>query len=183
MNKFNSFKNDLQGIVDWLKAEFKSISAGVATPSILDSVNVESYGSHMPIMHVAGITVEDPKTLKIVPFDKSQNKNIETAIREADLGLSLIVDGECVRAIFPQLTAETRAKYVKIAKEKLEDARIKVRQARQEVMDEIDNAKKNGEIGEDDQHKKREVVQAAVSETNSSLEHIFEQKEKAITTV
>jgi ribosome recycling factor len=183
MNKFNSFKNDLQQVVDWLKAEFKTISAGVATPSILDSVNVESYGSYMPFMHAASVTVEDPKTLKIVAFDKSQLKNIETAIRDADLGLSILVDSEAVRAIFPQLTSETRAKFVKIAKEKLEDARIKVRQARQEVMDEIDAAKKEGEISEDDQHKKREAVQLQVTATNQELETLFEHKEKAIITV
>lgn len=183
MNKFNSFKNDLQNVVDWLKSEFKTISAGVATPSILDSVNVESYGSYMPIMHVASITVEDPKTLKVMAFDKSQLKSIETAIREADLGLSLIVDGECVRAIFPQLTTETRAKFVKLAKERLEDARIKVRQLRQDVMDEIDTAKKEGSISEDDQHKKREAAQASVQEANTALENMFEQKEKSITTV
>jgi ribosome recycling factor len=183
MNKFNSFKNDLQNIVEWLKSEFKTISAGIATPSILDSVQVESYGMYMPVAHTATITVEDPKTLKIVAFDKSQVKNIETAIRDADLGLSLIVDGESVRAIFPQLTSETRAKFVKIAKERLEDARIKVRQLRQDVMDEIDNAKKEGELSEDDQHKKRDVAQAAVGETNQTLESLFEQKEKAITTI
>lgn len=183
MNRFNNIKTDLQEVVDWLKAEFKTVSAGVATPSILDSVQVESYGSYMPVMHVASITTEDAKTLKIVAFDKSQLKNIETAIRDADLGLSLIVDGECVRAIFPQLTSETRAKYVKIAKEKLEEARIRVRKVRGEAMDEIDEAKKAGEIGEDDQHKKREAVQKLVEETNNQLETLFEQKESAIMTV
>lgn len=183
MNKFNNIKTDLQEVVDWLKAEFKTVSAGVATPSILDSVQVESYGSYMPVMHAASITTEDAKTLKIVAFDKSQLKNIEMAIRSADLGLSLIVDGECVRVIFPQLTSETRAKYVKIAKEKLEEARIRVRKVRGEAMDEIDEAKKAGEVGEDDQHKKREAVQKSVEETNSQLEGLFEQKESAIMTV
>jgi ribosome recycling factor len=136
----------------------------------------------MQLTHVASITL-DGNSLKVAPWDKSQLKGIEEAIREADLGLSLIVESDGIRAVFPQLTSETRAKYVKIAKEKLEDARIKVRQMRNDVMDELETAKKNGEMGEDDLKKKKDEAQKNVDTINSELENMFKAKESAILTV
>ena len=127
MQKYNNFQKELNEVVEWLKKEFKQISAGVATPAILDSVNVEVYGNYMNITHVASIILADAKSLKVSPFDKSQTKAVEQAIRDADLGVSLVGESDGIRVIFPQLTTETRAKFVKQAKEKLEDARIKIR--------------------------------------------------------
>lgn len=182
MEKFNTFQNDLKEVISWLQKEMKSISAGGVNPAVLDSVMVESYGSHMQVMHLAAIGI-DGNSLKVSPFDKNQNKAIEQAIRDADLGVSLVTESDGVRVIFPQLTTETRTKFVKIAKEKLEDARIKVRQLRSDVNSDLDAMKIAGEISEDDNKKKKADVQENVDKTNSELEAIFKHKEAAILSV
>ncbi len=179
MEKFNNFEKNLKEVVVWLQKEFKQISAGVANPAVLDSVNVESYGSFMPIAHLATIAL-DGNNLKVVPFDKSQVKAVEQAIRDADLGVSLITESDGVRVVFPQLTSETRTKFVKLAKEKFEDARIKVRQERGDVNSDLDAEKIAGNMSEDDNKKKKEQVQKIVDSINAELESMFRQKENAI---
>lgn len=179
MNNFNSLDKNLKEVSLWLQKEFKQISAGVANPAVLDSVMVESYGSFMQIAHLASIAL-DANNLKVTPFDKSQTKAIEQAIRDADLGLSLITESDGVRVIFPQLTTETRAKYVKLAKEKLEDARIKVRQFRSDVNSDLDAEKIAGNMSEDDNKKKKDQVQKNVDAINLELEAMFKNKETAI---
>jgi ribosome recycling factor len=174
MNKFNNLQADLDSSIDWYRSELKTISAGVATPVILDNVKVESYGSYMALSHVATVTIEDSKTLRIVAFDKSQNKVIEQAVRDAELGLSILSDSDCVRAIFPALTTETRERYAKLAKAKMEEARIKVRGLRSEAMDDL------VDLSEDDKNKKKEQVQKMIDSTNQIIESLFGQKEESI---
>ncbi len=128
----------------------------------------------MPIKNVAAISVEDPKTLRIAPWDKNQIKDIEAAINNANLGLSVLSDGDGVRAIFPMLTTETRAKLAKVLKEKLEDARITVRKERQNEIDKLDG------LPEDEVKRGKEDIQKCVDEANASLEAIFEKKETEV---
>ncbi len=182
MEKFNNLQKSLKEIVEWMQKEMKSISAGGVNPAVLDSVMVESYGSFMQVMHLAAIAI-DGNSLKVSPFDKSQTKAVEQAIRDADLGVSLVTESDGVRVIFPQLTTETRTKFVKVAKEKLEDARIKVRQIRNDVNSDLDAMKIAGEMGEDDVKRKKDQVQETVDKTNSELEGIFKHKETAILSV
>lgn len=169
-----NFKNELKKIEEWLSKELTQLQTGRATPMVLDSVMVDSYGSKMPIKNVAAITLEDPKTLRIAPWDKTQIRSIEQAIQEANLGLSVLSDSDGVRAIFPMLTTETRAKLVKVVKEKLEDARISVRKIR---ADEIDNTK---DMPEDEAHRAKDEIQKAVDEANKNLEAIFTKKENEV---
>lgn len=166
-----NFKIELKKVEEWLSKEYGGVHTGRATPMILDSISVESYGSYMPIKNIASVSIEDPKTLRIAPWDKSQIKGIETAINAANLGLSIVSDSDGVRAIFPMLTTENRAKLVKILKEKLEDARISVRQERQAEIE------KTSELPEDDQKRAKEDIQKCVDEANSNLEAIFAKKE------
>ncbi len=169
-----NFKQELKKVEDWLKNEFGSVHTGRATPMILDSVNIESYGSYQPIKNVASVTVEDPKTLRIAPWDKAHIREIEKAIQAANLGLSVLSDSDGVRAIFPMLTTETRQKLVKVLKDKLEDARISVRKARQEEMDLLDD------LTEDEQKRGKDDIQKCVDESNSNLEAIFAKKETEV---
>jgi ribosome recycling factor len=182
MQKFNNFQKIMSEVVVWLQKEFKQISGGTANPAVLDSVNVEAYGSYMAIAHVAAITM-DANNLKVSPFDKSQVKAVEQAIRDADLGVSLITESDGVRVIFPALTTETRAKFVKLAKEKLEEARIKVRQERNDVNSDLDAEKIAGNMSEDDCKKKKDQVQKIVDATNAELEAMYKTKEVALTKV
>lgn len=166
-----NFKIELKKIEEWLSKEYSQVHTGRATPIVLDSIMVESYGSYMPIKNVAGVTIEDPKTLRIAPWDKNQIKGIENAINIANLGLSVVSDSDGVRVIFPMLTTENRSKLVKVLKEKLEDARISVRKERQA---EIDNLV---DLPEDDAKRGKEDIQKAVDESNNNLEIIFNKKE------
>lgn len=170
----NNFKLELKKIEEWLSREYSSVHTGKATPMVLDSIMVESYGSRMPIKNVAGITIEDSKTLRIAPWDKNQIKDIESAISEADLGLSVMSDSDGVRVIFPMLTTENRTKLAKILKERLEDARISVRKERGNEMDKVED------LPEDDKKRAKEDIQKCVDETNSNLEAIFAKKETDI---
>lgn len=166
-----NFKIELKKIEEWLSKEYSQVHTGRATPIVLDSIMVESYGSYMPIKNVAGVTIEDTKTLRVAPWDKNQIKGIESAINASNLGLSVVSDSDGVRVIFPMLTTENRAKLVKVLKEKLEDARISVRKERQIEIDKI------GDLPEDDEKRAKEDIQKAVDESNANLEVIFNKKE------
>ncbi|MFA6392543.1 MAG: ribosome-recycling factor [Candidatus Paceibacterota bacterium] len=166
-----SFKTQLKTVEEWLGKEYGSVHTGRATPMILDSINVESYGTYMPIKNVASVSIEDSKTLRIAPWDKSQIKGIESAIQAANLGLSVVSDSDGVRAIFPMLTTENRSKLVKILKEKLEDARISVRKERQTEID------TTNELPEDEAKRAKDDIQKCVDEANQNLEAIFAKKE------
>lgn len=166
-----NFKVELKKIEEWLSKEYASVHTGKATPMVLDSIMVESYGSRMPIKNVASISIEDAKTLRIAPWDKGQIRDIESAIMEANLGLSVVSDSDGVRAIFPMLTTENRTKLAKILKEKLEDGRISVRKARQEEMDILTD------MSEDEVKRAKDEIQKCVDEANKNLEAIFAKKE------
>ena len=170
----SNFKAELKKAEEWLSREYSQVHTGRATPMILDSIMVDSYGQMMPIKNVAAVSVEDPKTLRIAPWDKSAIKEIEKAIQSANLGLSVVSDGEGVRAIFPMLTTENRQKLVKVLKDKLEDGRITVRKARQEAMDTLD------EMSEDDAKRAKDDIQKCVDEANKNLEGIFAKKETEV---
>lgn len=166
-----NFKIELKKVEEWLSKEYSQIHTGRATPLVLDGVSVESYGSKMPIKNVAGITIEDPKTLRIAPWDKNQIKEIENAINASNLGLSVVSDSDGVRVIFPMLTTENRTKLVKILKEKLEDARISVRKERQNEIDKL------ADLSEDEKKRGKDEIQKYVDEGNNNLESIFAKKE------
>jgi ribosome recycling factor len=167
----------LKEVTDWLQKEYSGIRTGQASPMLLDNVKVESYGSFMPINQVGSVNIEDARTLRISVWDKSAVSAIEKAIREADLGISTASDSDGVRVIFPELTADRRTQLMKLAKTKLEDARISVRGVRDEVMKAIDKLQKDGEIGEDEKFTQKEKVQSQVDATNRALEALFTQKE------
>ena len=115
---FSNLKLNLKKAEEFLNKEYQQLNAGRAAPSVLDGVSVESYGAYQPIKNVASVVIEDPKTLRINPWDKTQLKGIEKAIMAANLGLSVATDDQGIRVIFPQLTTESRTSLGKILKEK-----------------------------------------------------------------
>jgi len=167
-------------ITDWLKSEYRSIQTGRATPQVLDLVHIDMYGSRTPLAHAAGITIEDPRTIRVAPWDKSIVGQMEKAINDADLGLSVSSDAEGLRVHFPSLTTETRTKLVKLLKDRLEDARVRVRALREETNKAIDADGKEGLFGEDDQRKYRDDLQKIVDSANLELEDLFHKKEKEV---
>lgn len=170
----------LEKAIEFFKGECKSLQTGRAVPSVLDHVQIEQYGSRMQIAHVATISLEDARTLRVAPWEKSVIKDIERAINEADIGVSVSSDDAGLRVHFPALTGETRQRLVKILKDRLEEARIRVRGGREEANKSIEKFAKEGEFGEDDKRKYKEEVQAAVDKANATLEDLFAQKEKEV---
>jgi ribosome recycling factor len=167
----------LKEVTEWLQKEYAGIRSGQASPMLLDSIKVESYGSFVGLNQVGSVNVEDARTLRISVWDKGAIAAIERAIRDADLGVSTVTDSSGVRVIFPELTTERRAQLLKLAKSKLEDSRISVRSVRDEIMKLLDKQHKDGDIGEDDKFSMKEKVQKQVDDTNRALESIFSAKE------
>lgn len=176
MYDLNPFKQEAKQAEEWLNKEYSQIHTGRAAPALLDGVNVEAYGSFQPLKNVASTTIEDPKTLRVVPWDKGQIKDIEKALHAADLGFSVAVDDSGIRVIIPALTTETRQKLAKIAKERLEDARITVRKARETILSSL----KDQKLPEDAIRNAKEDVQALIDAANNELEALYKKKETEI---
>ncbi len=170
----------LKEITDWLEREFAAVRTGRATPALLDSVRVEAYGSYLPLNQVGSVSVEDARTIRIAPWDATLIVALERALREADLGVSVMTDSAGVRVVFPELTSERRTQLKKIAKSKLEDARIAVRGARDEAQKDLERRFKEGGMGEDDKFTEKETIQKQVEETNRTLEVLYEKKESEL---
>lgn len=177
---FSNFKIALKKVEEFLGKEYGQLNIGRASPMVLDSINVESYGSSMPLKNIASVSIEDPRTLRVSPWDKTQIKGIEKAIMAANLGLSVAVDDSGIRVIFPQLTTESRQSLVKVLKEKLEESRIAIRREREEVVGDIETKQKEGKMTEDEKFRAKEELQKIVTEANDKLEELFERKEKEI---
>lgn len=177
---FTNFKNEIKSIEEWLVKEYISLHTGRATPSVLDGVSVENYGSKQSISHVASIGIEDARTLRVNPWDKSVIKEIEKAINASSLGLSVSVDDEGVRVAFPELTIERKEALIKVVKSKLEDARVSVRSERENAVSDIERKEKDKEISEDDKFSLKEELQKMVNEANNKLEEISMRKEQDI---
>ncbi len=180
---FTKIQKSFQEVEDYLKQEYLQISTGRANPALLDAVFVESYGTKQAIKNIASINTEDPRTMKISPWDKSQIPLIEKALYDSKLPFSVSVDETGVRVSIPQLTEESKKSLLKLLKEKLEAARVKVRNIRQEGMHAIEAGEKNGDYAEDDMHRFKEELQKMVDEANKKLDTLYQQKEEAVMSV
>jgi ribosome recycling factor len=177
---FSKFKKNVSGGEEWLKKEYSSLRTGQANPALLDAVKVDSYGAPVPLSQVGSITTEGARTLRITPWDAAQIKDIEKAIIVASLGVSVIIDDKGLRVNVPDLTAERRTQIVKIAKEKLEDARRTMRAHRDEVMKDLQAKEKTGGLGKDDAFRFKTEAQKIIDDSNKKMEEIYARKEKEI---
>lgn len=177
---FSLLKQKIKDVEDWLSKELASVRTGRATPAILDSVKVESYGAKVPINHVADCLTENAKTIRITPWDKTQIKEIERALNSADLGVSLSIDVEGLRIVFPELTGERRVALVKILKGKHEEARTSLRRTRDDIWKDIQEKEKSGEISKDQKFRLKDDMQKMVDEASKALDEMVERKEKEI---
>ena len=178
--QFNSFKEKLAGVSEWLAKELSAVTTGRASIALLDGIRAESYGSMMPINQLANMSVEDARTIRIVPWAADTLSSIDRALREANLGFSVSGDDKGIRVVFPELTGETREKYAKVVGKKLEEARISVRALREEVWTDIQKQEKDGGMSEDDKFKAKENMEAMVKDANEKLEATAKKKEEDI---
>jgi ribosome recycling factor len=177
---FSALKQAISETEARLGRELGSIRTGRASPSLLDGVRVEAYGAQMPIQQVGAVSMEDPRTIRVVPYDRTQVRALEKAIVDADLGVSVSSDDAGVRVSFPALTTERRAELVKMARGRLEDARIALRGARDDVWSDIQKATREGDIPEDDKFRLKDEMQKMIDEANRRLEETTTRKEGEI---
>jgi ribosome recycling factor len=177
---FSAFKGELKKVEEFLTKEYSQLNVGRASPSVLDGITVEAYGARVPLKNTASISIEDPKTLRVAPWDKTQIKDIEKAIIASNLGLSVATDEAGIRVIFPQLTTESREKLVKVLREKLEEARITVRRERETIWKDVENKQKESKLTEDEKFRAKDDLQKVIDEVNKNLEAHFEKKQKEV---
>ena len=176
-------KKDLDAAAEWLQLEASAIRTGRANPDMVSDIIVDYMGSPLRIKEVAAISTPDARSIAIQPWDKSALAAIEKAIRESSLQLAPVVDGTAVRLTVPSLTQERRLEYIKLLGTKTEEARIRVRQIREDILKKVQNAVKEKTAREDDVHRAKEQLQKMVDEYNRKLDDIFKKKETELMSV
>ncbi len=166
--------------IEFLVSELSNIHTGRASVSMVDDLLVTAYGSKQQLKQVANITIPEARQILIQPWDKGIVGQIESAIRDSDMGFNPVNTGDVVRINIPELTEDRRRDYVKIAKEKAEEARVGIRNARTEAWNAIKKAKTDGEISEDDMYRGEAEIQKQVDSYNKKVEEILVQKEKEL---
>lgn len=163
-----------------LKEDLNTVRAGRANPALLDKVVVEYYGSPTPLKNLANISVPDPRTLMVAPFDPSVIGEIEKAINIANIGINPSNDGKAIRLVIPQVTEERRKELTKTVKKMGEDSKVAVRNLRRDANDHLKKMEKAHEITEDELKKALDDIQKAIEKTVKEIDDIVANKEKEI---
>lgn len=183
MNPVQLYKDQFEENIAYLRKDISSLRTGRATPAIVEDVQVEAYGTNQAVKALASISVQDAKTIVVEPWDKSVLQAIEVAIRNSSLGISPVNDGKLIRVSLPELTHDRRQELIKVLAQKLEAARIAIRQTREEVKKAIDEGEDDGQITEDEKFAYQEELDREVKNYNEKIKQIGEDKEKEITTI
>ena len=173
-------KNKMDKVIENLESRYTQIRAGRANPNILHGVMVDYYGAPTPIQSLATISIPEARVLAIKPFDRNSLKEIEKAIYEANLGIAPTNNGEVIMLTIPELTGETRREYVKQASTMAEEARIALRNIRQ---DENNKVKKDEELREDERDMCLEIIQELIDKYSKIVDEKFKEKETELTSI
>ena len=174
-----ALKQQIKETEEWLSRELGGVRTGRATPTLLDGVKPEAYGVRTPLRELANISVEDARTLRIIPWDASLTRVIEKGITDADLGVGVATDDQGLRVSFPELTSERRTQLMKIAGEECEQARTTLRSHRTEAIKEIEALEKDG-MSKDQAKRDRDEVQKLIDAGNDALAALLKKKETEI---
>ena len=159
------------------KEDFAAIRTGRAHPAMFNKIVADYYGAMTPINQLASFSVPEPRMAVVTPFDKSALRNIEQAIRDSDLGVNPSNDGNIIRVVFPELTEERRREYIKVAKNKAEDAKISIRSIRRKAKEAIDKAIKDGDIGEDEGRRAEKELDDTTAKYVAQVDELLKHKE------
>ena len=170
-------KRGMEKSLDSLNLAFKKIRTGRANPSLLDGVKVNYYETLTPLSQLANLSVEDAKTISIIPWEKSAVKEIEKAILESDLGLNPTTSGDTIRVKLPDLTEETRKEFIKKARAEAESAKISIRNSRRDGNSQLKEFLKEKEISQDEERKGEEEIQKLTDLYISKIEEALTLKE------
>ena len=173
----------MQAAVDALTREFATVRTGRANASLLDSIRVEAYGNLTPINQVASVSVPDPRTIVIQPWDASQLKEIEKSIVKSDLGITPSNDGKVIRLTMPTLTEERRKQLAKSVGKFAEDARVAIRNVRREANDKLKALAKDKKVSEDEERRGHDQIQKTTDRFTAKIEELTKKKEHEVLTV
>lgn len=176
-------KRRMQGAIAVLKQELGGLRTGRASASLVEPVQVEAYGTHMPLNQVATVSVPEPRMLSVQVWDKSMVSAVEKAIMGANLGLTPSTEGQVMRLRIPELTQDRRKDLVKVAHKYAEAARVAVRHVRRDGMEVLKKLEKDTEIGKDEQERLSADVQKATDQHIGEIDQLLGAKEKEILTV
>ncbi len=179
-DSFKEAEGKMTKCVEATRSEFAAIRTGRATPALLDRIQVEAYGTSVPLKQVATVSAPDPRSLTIVAFDRNTVGDIRKAIEKSDLGLSPNVDGGSIRLAIPSLNEERRKDLVKIVKKKGEDGKIAVRNVRHKVHDDLRTQLKDHDITEDDNKRMQDQLQKMTDRFIKEIDQLVTAKEKEI---
>jgi ribosome recycling factor len=160
--------------------ELSTIRTGRASAALLDRINVDYYGQPTPLRQLATLNVPEPRLLTVQPFDPSSVKAIERAIQESDLGLTPANDGKIIRLPIPQLTEERRKELVKVVRHLAEEGRVAVRNVRRDVMHDLKELVKSGEVGDDEEHRAEDSAQKTTDDHTKRIDDLLKHKEEEI---
>lgn len=177
---YTKTKEHMKKSIEVTKNEFMSIRTGRASPSLLDNIKVEYFGSLMPINQVASVNIPEPRLIVIQPWDKSILETITKAIYKSNLGLTPVSDGHVIRISIPALTTERRKELDKIVKKKAEEGKVAVRNIRRDANCQVKNLKDKKEISEDEAKKAEDKIQEITDEAIKEIDKILAAKEKEI---
>ncbi len=180
MSTTKEFKERSEKSISVLKQELNTVRAGRANAALLDQITVEYYGTPTPLKNLSNISVPDPRTLMITPFDPSNIQAVEKAIMTSNLGINPSNDGKNIRLVIPPVTEERRVELTKLIKKMGEDSKVAVRNIRRDIMDDIKRREKDGEISEDEQKMEQEEIQKLTDEKIKLIDEIVEEKNKEL---
>ena len=167
----------MEKAVSVARDDFSSIRTGRANPSMFAKIVVDYYGSPTPVNQLASFHVADARMLTLTPYDKGALVGIEKAIRESDLGVNPTNDGNIIRVVFPQLTEERRKDFIKVARQKAEDAKVSVRSIRRHAKDGLDRLVKDSEVGEDDARRGEKHLEEVTHRHVAAIDDLLRHKE------
>jgi ribosome recycling factor len=159
------------------REDFATIRTGRATPQMFSKVLVDYYGAPTPINQLASFQTPEARMILISPFDKGSMHNIEKAIRDSDLGVNPVDDGQIIRVVLPVLTEERRKEYIKMARHKAEEARVSIRNVRRHTKDHLEKLNKDGEAGEDDVRRAEKTLEELTGKHVALVDDILKHKE------
>jgi ribosome recycling factor len=176
-------EKDMNLKIDKLKSEFNSLRTGRANPQLLDNVYIEYYGSRVPLKQIAAISVPDPRTLEIKPWDKGAIDVIENELKKVDLGSMPQRQGDVIRVNLPSMNEEQRKKLVKVVAQISEDIKVEVRNVRRDYIEKIKKAQKTSEISEDDAKRHEATIQKLTDKYIGFIDSLAQSKEKELLTI
>ncbi len=176
----NDVKSRMQKSVETVEREFMQIRTGRASPALVETLNIEAYGSSMHLNQLATVSISDAKTIIIQPWDKSIIQNIEKGILKANIGVTPVNDGNIIRIVFPPLTEERRKELVKIVHRIAEEGRVAIRNVRRDANERLKKAEKEKIISEDDEHKAFDIIQKLTDDNIKKIDELVKSKEKEI---